>query len=140
MTTSDKKPRRTTKSAKTAKTTDTNDIAAPTASAIPTLSDPVGGAERRAPSNGGTLAAGTVPAGTLPPGARSAAKPNETRRIKAVNVSVTSHNREDRHASIARAAYFLSESRGFEPGHEVEDWLAAEAEVDQRLLREGRAS
>ncbi|MGA2855568.1 MAG: DUF2934 domain-containing protein [Candidatus Sulfotelmatobacter sp.] len=26
-------------------------------------------------------------------------------------------------------AYLLSERRGFEPGHEIEDWLAAEREV-----------
>lgn len=29
----------------------------------------------------------------------------------------------------AERAYFKSEARGFEPGHEMEDWLAAEAEV-----------
>jgi hypothetical protein len=63
-----------------------------------------------------------------------------TRPIKAISISVTSRHREDRHASIALAAYFRSELRGFVPGHEVEDWLAAEEEVDQRLLGEGRAS
>lgn len=122
MTTSDKKPRRTTKSAKTAKIGDAAPGVPPApaastmpASAIPTLSDSVGAAGGRAQSNGGT-------------------------RIKAISVSVTSRNHEDRHASIARAAYFLSESRGFEPGHEMEDWLTAEAEVDQRLLSDGRAS
>jgi hypothetical protein len=47
---------------------------------------------------------------------------------------------EDRHASIAEAAYFKSQHRGFMPGHELEDWLAAEEEVDQRLIGEGRAS
>jgi len=46
---------------------------------------------------------------------------------------------EDRHASIAQAAYFRAEHRGFAPGHELEDWLAAEEEVDQRLMGE-RAS
>jgi len=46
---------------------------------------------------------------------------------------------EDRHASIAEAAYFRAELRGFAPGHELEDWLAAEEEVDQRLMGEGRA-
>jgi hypothetical protein len=44
----------------------------------------------------------------------------------------------DRHASIAQAAYFRSQHRGFEPGYEIEDWLAAEVEVDQRLRREPR--
>ncbi len=47
---------------------------------------------------------------------------------------------EDRHASIAEAAYFRAELRGFAPGHELEDWLAAEEEVDQRLMGEGRAT
>jgi hypothetical protein len=46
----------------------------------------------------------------------------------------------DRYASIAQAAYFRSQHRGFKPGHEMEDWLAAEAEVDQRLRGESRGS
>lgn len=29
---------------------------------------------------------------------------------------------------IAITAYLKAEARGFEPGHELEDWLAAEAE------------
>ena len=33
---------------------------------------------------------------------------------------------------IRRLAYLMSERRGFEPGHEAEDWLAAEREVRQR--------
>jgi len=33
---------------------------------------------------------------------------------------------------IRRFAYLLSERRGFAPGHEAEDWLAAEHEVRQR--------
>jgi Protein of unknown function (DUF2934) len=45
---------------------------------------------------------------------------------------------EDRRVSIAKAAYFNAERRGFAPGHELEDWLAAENEVDQRLAGEGR--
>ena len=41
------------------------------------------------------------------------------------------------HASdsmIAELAYFKAEQRGFEPGHEVADWLAAEREVEALLL------
>jgi len=41
--------------------------------------------------------------------------------------------RKDRQSLIAQAAYFLAERRHFQPGHELEDWLAAEAEVDRRL-------
>jgi hypothetical protein len=30
-------------------------------------------------------------------------------------------------SQIAVAAYYRAEARGFEPGHEIEDWEAAEA-------------
>jgi hypothetical protein len=32
---------------------------------------------------------------------------------------------------IAELAYFRALDRGFEPGHEVEDWLAAEADFNK---------
>ncbi|HTV94633.1 MAG TPA: DUF2934 domain-containing protein [Steroidobacteraceae bacterium] len=40
---------------------------------------------------------------------------------------------EQRRNMIATAAYYRAERRHFEPGHELEDWLAAEADVDQEL-------
>lgn len=40
---------------------------------------------------------------------------------------------DQRHAMIAEAAYYLGLQRKFEPGHEVEDWLLAEREVDGAL-------
>ena len=43
---------------------------------------------------------------------------------------------EARHTLIAEAAYLRAERRGFTPGHETEDWLAAEIEVDA-LLKAG---
>jgi Protein of unknown function (DUF2934) len=46
---------------------------------------------------------------------------------------------EARHALIAEAAYLRAERRGFVPGQETEDWLAAEAEVEA-LLRAGQSS
>jgi len=63
-----------------------------------------------------------------------------SRRAKSPAASATPRHREDRHASIAEAAYFRSQHRGFIPGYELEDWLAAEEEVDQRLTGEGRVS
>jgi hypothetical protein len=42
---------------------------------------------------------------------------------------------EQRSALIAEAAYYRAEKRGFAPGHETEDWLAAEAEVDASLMK-----
>ena len=35
----------------------------------------------------------------------------------------------EREEMVRTAAYFRAERRGFEPGYEWEDWLAAEAEV-----------
>lgn len=40
----------------------------------------------------------------------------------------------DRAALIATAAYFRAERRRFEPGHELEDWLLAEREIDTVLF------
>ena len=38
-----------------------------------------------------------------------------------------------RTAMISEVAYFRAEKRNFAPGHELEDWLAAEREVDMQL-------
>lgn len=35
---------------------------------------------------------------------------------------------EERTSRIALAAYYKAEARDFQPGYEIEDWLAAEAE------------
>jgi hypothetical protein len=34
----------------------------------------------------------------------------------------------DRDAEVAKLAYYKAESRGFEPGYELDDWLEAERE------------
>lgn len=38
----------------------------------------------------------------------------------------------DRYQMIAIAAYYRAEHRGFMGGNPVEDWLAAEAEIDRQ--------
>jgi len=38
----------------------------------------------------------------------------------------------ERHAEIAEAAFYIAQARGFEPGNELDDWLAAEFEVNRR--------
>jgi hypothetical protein len=42
---------------------------------------------------------------------------------------------EPRHrdAMVAEAAYYLAERRAFDPGHELEDWFAAEQQIDAAL-------
>jgi hypothetical protein len=44
------------------------------------------------------------------------------------------HNLEERNACVAESAYFIAMRRGFSPGHELEDWLTGENEVDARLF------
>jgi hypothetical protein len=43
----------------------------------------------------------------------------------------------DRDSLIRTAAYFRAQRRNFESGHELEDWLAAESEIEAALV-EGR--
>jgi hypothetical protein len=38
---------------------------------------------------------------------------------------------QQRRELVAVTAYYVAESRGFEPGHEYEDWIAAEALVKE---------
>ncbi len=59
--------------------------------------------------------------------AKSTRKPSIVK--SEVRPNVVPINLED---EIRRLAYLLAERRGFEPGHEAEDWIAAEREVRQR--------
>ncbi|MDI1298798.1 DUF2934 domain-containing protein [Methylotenera sp.] len=57
-------------------------------------------------------------------GIESKAKPrSEAKSKKASNITSK--------VLVAESAYYKAEARGFESGHELEDWLAAEAEVAQ---------
>jgi len=55
-------------------------------------------------------------------------KPNKT---TTTNVEPPSSS-DDFPVQVAEAAYFQAKQRGFTPGFEVEDWLAAEAQVRAR--------
>ena len=44
---------------------------------------------------------------------------------------------EDRYRMIAETAYYRAESRGFAAGYDLDDWLAAEIEVDDILAATG---
>jgi hypothetical protein len=44
----------------------------------------------------------------------------------------------DLHALIAVAAYFRAEQRGFSPGYELDDWLAAEADIRAKVSKVAR--
>jgi hypothetical protein len=45
-----------------------------------------------------------------------------------------------RHDLICEAAYYRAERRGFCPGQELDDWLAAESEIDRTLGSGGSSS
>jgi hypothetical protein len=57
------------------------------------------------------------------------ARPAEPAGIGSAEQATTALTAESRHEAIARAAYYLAEARGFEPGHELDDWLAAEQQI-----------
>ena len=68
------------------------------------------------------------------PNARSTRKGTTARATRKARMSGAALiDPQHRRALIAEAAYFRAERRGFAPGHEAEDWLAAEAEVDTAL-------
>ncbi len=63
--------------------------------------------------------------------ARTASAERPRSAAGAPNIAVS----EDvRRQMIAEAAYLRAEQRGFAPGHEREDWLLAEDEVDALLF------
>jgi len=44
---------------------------------------------------------------------------------------------QQRRMMICEAAYYIAEHRGFEAGHDVDDWLAAERQIDAALTSPG---
>lgn len=54
--------------------------------------------------------------------------PAQSNRTPAATGNIAT--RAPRESRIAIAAYYRAQARGFAPGFEVEDWLAAEMEID----------
>ncbi len=67
-----------------------------------------------------------------------AKKPAATAPAKAPTAITVSE--DVRRGMIAEGAYLRAERRGFAPGHEEQDWLAAEAEVDALLKARAAAT
>jgi len=67
------------------------------------------------------------------PPAREVPRPSARVRPSPPEPSRLALTPEGRRAMISEGAYLRAERRGFAPGHETEDWLAAEAEVDALL-------
>ncbi len=74
---------------------------------------------------------------------RSASKVTRKTSTLPVTVSVEPFSaKEDvaidaqRHEAIALAAYYLAAERGFEAGHELDDWVNAEMQFDTTRVSE----
>jgi hypothetical protein len=66
-------------------------------------------------------------------GAKTTARPRRNTSAKPATDGITTLSVPERHALVAQAAYFRAQARGFAPGRELEDWVAAEAEVGTRI-------
>jgi Protein of unknown function (DUF2934) len=76
--------------------------------------------------------------GTKPPASTSsvaAGSPQSATRLPTERA-----NAELREAMIREAAFFRAEHRAFAPGGELEDWFAAEREIDVVLARRFRGA
>ncbi|MDH4285035.1 MAG: DUF2934 domain-containing protein, partial [Gallionellaceae bacterium] len=86
-----------------------------------------------------TAKTGTAAVPARKPVAAKRSKPqpavNAAFNVKLGNISIqkTAVSPEERYQMIAAAAYLRAEQRNFEPGGALDDWIAAEAEVDARL-------
>ncbi len=63
-------------------------------------------------------------------------KPAKTKSVKPT-AKVTSleqpNNEEERQLMISEVAYYRAKYRGFKPGHEIEDWLEDEKQIEEML-------
>jgi len=69
------------------------------------------------------------PPAVLPTDAQSPAE-----QFSGPTIAEAPHPITERRSMIAEAAYYRAKQRNFEPGHELEDWLAAENEVVKSWL------
>jgi hypothetical protein len=65
------------------------------------------------------------------------AKPKAPVKKSAKAASGNTVPKDQRAHYVEVAAFYIAERRGFAPGDPLQDWVAAEAEID-RLLAEGR--
>jgi hypothetical protein len=78
---------------------------------------------------------------TAPARTRAKAPTTRVRKTAAKVPARVTISEDVRRGMIAEGAYLRAERRGFAPGHEEEDWIAAEAEVDALLkARHGATS
>lgn len=72
----------------------------------------------------------TKPKAAAPPRKRASKSAEPPSAQTASDDSKARSSSEERARRVAVAAYYRAERRGFTPGYEIEDWLAAEAETE----------
>ena len=78
----------------------------------------------------------TTPSSARAKRSRTAGSAGATKRPAPETATVTrTVSAEQRNAMIAESAYLRAESRGFQGGDPVQDWLDGEKEVDALLSR-----
>jgi hypothetical protein len=87
--------------------------------------------ETRKPVRKPRAAAAPKPAAPKPAAKPTAAPGKPAVRKQAVKARPPARGRSpvDREEMVRTAAYFRAQRRGFDPGYEVADWLAAELEI-----------
>ncbi|MCG6943669.1 MAG: DUF2934 domain-containing protein [Thiohalocapsa sp.] len=128
---------------KTAKKKATTKKAAATAAAPTPTPAPVTkktaatAAAATAPVTKKTAAKKTVAKKAVTKKATASASPQPPLPDRAVTLKpVAEVTPEERYRMIQEAAYYRAERRGFQPGHDEEDWAAAVAEIDAMLHRD----
>lgn len=83
----------------------------------------------------------TTKASVTTPRKTAKAAPKATKTIGGLSIKPTTRKTaigsDQRHNYIEVAAYYIAERRGFTGGNEIDDWAAAEVEID-RLLSNGK--
>jgi hypothetical protein len=84
------------------------------------------------------ISAAAVPPTTAIEATAAAVKPKKRRATAKTQAVITTTTilavtEDERRGMIALSAYLRGERRGFAPGGEAEDWLAAEMEIDALL-------
>jgi hypothetical protein len=70
---------------------------------------------------------------TGPPGSSGVKSKSDVKTNLGLDTARRSLDGEERRLMISQAAYYIAQGHGFEPGHEIEDWLLAERQIDAAL-------
>lgn len=69
------------------------------------------------------------------PGAKIGAAQTTPSRTPTTMSGATSTSAEAKRKMIAEAAYYIAQKRGFQGGDSTQDWLTAEAQIEQMLKK-----